>query len=150
VSDTIIRQANESDISAVCQLQQQWFEEGSYYGFRPEGRKQFQAALGPYFLVAELDGAVIGFIAASIHTSEGTAVMEAGDSYIEIDNLYMSPPFRNQGIGSQLVTQLLSYAKEQGVAHALLCSANKDIPRIIKFYEQHNFKSWYVKLFQKL
>ena len=148
--EALIRQAIEADISSICQLQHQWFEEGSVHGFVPDSKEHLQTALGPYFLVAETNDAVVGFVSGSVHISEGTAVIPAGESYVEIDNLYVSQQFRQRGIGSNLVTQVLEYAKGQGVVHALLYSATKDIHNIIRFYEHHNFKSWYVQMFQKL
>ena len=150
MSDTFIRQANEADVSSVCQLQQQWFEEGSVHGFMPDGQEHVQAALGPYFLVAQVDDTLVGFISGSVHVSEGTAVIPEGQSYIEIDSLSVSPQFRKQGIGSQLLNRVLGLAKQQGVSHSLLYSATKDIHSVIRFYEQHKFQSWYVQMFQKL
>jgi len=150
MNDTLIRQAAESDVLSICQLQQQLFEESSVHGFMPDGQEHIQAALGPYFLVAEVGGAVVGSLSGLVHVSEGTAVIPEGQSYIEIDNLYVLPQYRKQGIGSRLVTQVLAQAKNQGVTYALLYSATRDIHSIIKFYEQHGFQNWYVQMFQKL
>ena len=150
MENALIRQATESDILTVCQLQQQWLAEDSVYGFTPADPEHVQAALGSYFLVAEVDGTVVGFISGSVHISEDTAVIPAGTSYIEIDDLYVSPQFRNQGIGSNLITEVLAHAKGQGITHALLYSATKDLHRIIRFYEQHDFQTWYVQMFRKL
>lgn len=108
------------------------------------------AALGPYLLVAESDGEVVGFISGSIHSSEGMAVIPEGESYLEIDDLYVSPEFRRRGVGSGLITQILGRAKERGVAYALLYSASKDIRSILRFYERHGFQSWYVQMFREL
>ena len=116
----------------------------------PESREQVKAALGPYFLVAEAGGEVIGFIAGSARISEGTAVIPPGESYLEIHDLYISPGFRKQGVGSSLVSQLLTRAKQHGVAYALLYSAAEDIHGILKFYEQHDFQTWYIQMFKKL
>jgi ribosomal protein S18 acetylase RimI-like enzyme len=108
------------------------------------------AALVPYLLVAEANSEVIGLISGSIHSSEGTAVIPAGESYLAIDDLYVSPEFRRHGMGSGLITQLLAQAKQQGVAYALLYSVAKDIRSILRFYERHGFQSWYVQMFREL
>jgi ribosomal protein S18 acetylase RimI-like enzyme len=150
VKQVLIRRAVESDVQPICRLQRQWFEEGDVYGLRPESREQIEAALGPYLLVAEVDHEIVGFISGSAHISEGTAVIPAGESYIEITNLYTSPGCRRQGVGSGLIAQLLARAKEAGVAYALLYSAAKDIQRVLRFYEEHRFQSWYVQMFRKL
>ena len=150
MKQVLIRQAVESDVQPICRLQRQWFEEGNVYGLIPESREQVKAALGPYLLVAEVGHEVIGFASGSAHISDGTAVIPAGESYLEINNLYTSPEFRRQGVGGGLIAQLLARAKEQGVTYALLYSAAKDIHGILRFYEGHRFQSWYVQMFRKL
>lgn len=146
----IIRQAVKDDVPAICHLQQRWFEEGSAYGFVPDDEEQVEAALGTYFLVAEACGEVVGFISGSAHVSGGMAVVAAGESYLEIDNLYVEPEFRRQGVGGELVERVLAKARENGLAHAVLYSAAREIQSVLKFYERHKFQSWYVQMFQKL
>jgi ribosomal protein S18 acetylase RimI-like enzyme len=146
----LIRPALESDVHPICLLQRRWAEEGNVYGLTSEPREQVEAALGPYFLVAEVRGAVIGFISGSAHVSDGTAVIPAGESYLEIDNLYTSPEFRRQGVGGGLIEQLLARARQRGVAYALLYSAAKDIHGVLNFYERHQFRSWYIQMFRRL
>ena len=150
MNQNFIRQAAESDVQSISRLQQQWFEEGSVYGFVPESCEQVIAALGAYLLVAEANDEIIGFISGAIHRSEGTAVIPGGESYLEVESLYVSPEFRGRGVGSDLITQLLARAKEQGVAYAVLYSATKDIRGVLRFYERHGFQGWYVQMFRKL
>lgn len=145
-----IRQATEADISSICRLQQEWFEEGSVYGYEPESQDQVRLILGPFCLVAEMDEDIIGFVTGSIHISDGLAVIPAGKHYIEVDNVYVSFEYRRQGIGGHLVDQLLVEAKKKGLTYALLYSATKDIRSILKFYEQYGFKSWYIQMFRPL
>jgi ribosomal protein S18 acetylase RimI-like enzyme len=146
----LIRQAAESDTQSISRLHQQWFEEGSVYGFVPESEEHILAAPSPYLLVAESNNEVIGFISGALHSSAGVAVIPEGESYLEIDDLYVSPEYRRQGVGGELITQLLAQAKQQGVAYAMLYSAAKDIHGILRFYERHDFRSWYVQMFRKL
>ena len=150
VMPMLIRQAVKDDVAAICRLQERWFEEGSVYGFTPGDAEQVEAALGTYFLVAERGGEVIGFISGAAHVSEGMAVVAAGEGYLEIDNLYVEPEFRGRGVGGELVDRLLAQARENGLAHAVLYSAAKEIHGVLKFYERHKFRSWYVQMFQKL
>ena len=148
---TLIRQAAESDLQAISRLQQGWLEERSVYGFTPESVEQIRAALGPYFMVAEAGGEVVGFISGSVRSAIGmAAIIPEGASYLGIDNLYVSPEFRGRGLGSDLLTRSLARAKEQGVSYALLYSAAKDIHSILRFYEQHGFQTWSVQMFRKL
>jgi GNAT superfamily N-acetyltransferase len=75
-------------------------------------------------------------------------VIPAGASYVEVDNLYVSPALRNAGIGRAMVSELLDRARMLGVTHALLYSATKKLGSILRFYERHDFKSWCVQMFQ--
>ena len=115
-----------------------------------ESEEQIRAAIGPYLLVAVIDNEVVGFISSSVRVSEGTAVIREGVGYLEIDSLYISPEFRRQGVGGDLITRIIAQAKARGVAYASLYSAAKDVHGILRFYEQHAFQSWYVQMFRKL
>jgi GNAT superfamily N-acetyltransferase len=145
----LVRKAVEKDVISIQELQQRWLAEGSVYGFVPEDEEQIAVALASYLLV-EVDGEVVGFLSGSVHLSEGMAVIPAGESYLEIDNLYVLPEFRNRGLGSRLIEARLALAREQGISYALVYSASREIKDILKFYERHNFKSWYIQMFQKL
>src|SRR2546423_8282244 len=115
----LVRRATKTDVSFVCQLQHAWFEEGNVYGFVPDNQKQIEASLDSY-LIAEVNGEVVGFVSGSVRTSAGTAVIPGGERYLEIDNLFVLPEFRNQGIGSSLIARRLAQAGEQGVNYALV------------------------------
>jgi GNAT superfamily N-acetyltransferase len=150
VKQAHIRQAVESDVQPICRLQRQWFEEDNVYGLAPESPEQVEASLGPYLRVAELDREVAGFISGAAHISGGTVVIPAGESYLEVTNLYTTPGLRRQGVGGRLIAQLIAEANQQGIAYALLYSAAKDIHGILRFYEGHQFRSWYVQMYRKL
>ena len=120
------------------------------YGFVPESPEQIKAGLNPYLLVAETGDEIVGFISGSVHRSEGTAVIPEGESYLEIDNLYVLPGHRRQGAGGGLIDGCLAKAREAGVTYALLYSAAKDIHGVLRFYERHDFLSWNVQMFRKL
>ena len=149
-SQVHIRQANDADIPAISWMQQEWFEEACVYGFVPKNSEQLQHALGLYFFVAEIQNDLVGFISGLVHLSVGLAVIPEGKTYVEIDDLYVSPQFRQLGIGSQLIEHFLAQAKSQDITYALLYSATKEIRSVLHFYERHGFQSWYVQMFREL
>lgn len=150
MNETVIRQAVEADVSRICELQQKWLGEDNVYGFVPAHSDEIKSRLDEYYLVAETTKGIIGFIAGSVRVSADLAIIPKGSQYLEIDDLYVIPSFRGQGVGSQLVDQLLAHAKERGLDYATLYSAGKDIHAILRFYERHRFQSWYVQMFRKL
>ncbi len=146
----MIRQATEADVLSIHRLQTEWADEAITYGFIPADPDKIKAALGPYFLVAEVNGNVVGFVSGASSVSNGMAVIPQGDSYLEIDDLYVALSFRGQKIGSMLVDQLLAIAAGNGISRALVYSASRDIHTVLRFYESHGFKSWYIQMFREL
>ena len=146
----LIRQATEADLWSIHHLQRKWADENITYGYMPDDPKQFRNRIGEYFQVAETADDVVGFIGGSVRIASDMAVVPDGNRYLEIDELYVSAPFRCKGIGDLLVDQLLAQARQQGARYAVLYSASKDIHAILRFYERHQFQSWYVQMFREL
>jgi ribosomal protein S18 acetylase RimI-like enzyme len=144
----LIRHANQTDIPRIRELQERLSVEESVHGFTAEPAEEI--AKYQYLLVAETGGEIIGFVSGGIYVSDGSAVIPEGAKYLEIENLYVAPPSRKQGTGGRLVDELLALGRRESAAYALLYSASKDIHAILRFYEKHEFQSWYVQMFQKL
>ena len=151
MSGILIRPASASDVAAVRRLQELWAAEEVTRGFTPEGEEQTALRVGgPYFLVAEAEGRVVGFACGAARVSEGTAVMPAGTPYVEIEDLYVAPDARGAGVGGLLVERLLADARREGVRKALVYSASKEVRGVLKFYEGHGFEPWFVQLFRDI
>jgi ribosomal protein S18 acetylase RimI-like enzyme len=145
-----VRLADENDVAAVIVLQRQWTEEEITYGYQPSTQEQIRSALGPYFFVAETRGEVIGFVSGSVSISPGLAVMPEGQSYLSLDDLYIIPEWRSKGIGHLLVDTIIASAQQAGLQAAMVYSSTKDVHRVLRFYEQNGFQSWFVQLFRRL
>ncbi len=104
--------------------------------------------LGPYFWVAEHGTVVVGYAYGRVEVSESLVVIPAGERYLEIEELYVLSEYRNQGLGSDLVRALLRVTAENHVTRGLVHSATKDWRRIVRFYEQFDFKMWYVQMYR--
>lgn len=94
--------------------------------------------IGKYFFVAELNGEIIGFVYGTVHKAEDMAVIDNGQLYIEIDDIYTDANHRSTGIGTLLLDKALEVAKENGIERSLIYSSTKDMASIIKFYEKHD------------
>src|SRR6185295_18665151 len=94
----IIRECVATDIESVCKLQQRFMNEGVVYGWVPSPPDKLSAALSSYFIVAEQEGNLIGFIVGTVKTSKGLAVIPKNESYIEIDDLYVEPETRSANV----------------------------------------------------
>ena len=106
--------------------------------------------LGPFCLVAEVDGAVVGYVTGTTSVSDGLAVVPEGEKYFEIVELYVDATMRGHRIGGRLLESALDNARRMGIRYALVYSATKDVQRILRFYEEHGFHSWFVQMYRRL
>lgn len=146
----IIRSATTADVAAIHALQVRWAADDSTYGFVADTPERITALLGRFYLVAEVDGRVVGFINGLEPPSQPCAVVPEGAKPFEIEGLYLEPAHRSRGIGSALVQRLLEVAQAHGFTHTLLYSSVKDLRPVMKFYEAHGFRTWYVQMFREL
>jgi ribosomal protein S18 acetylase RimI-like enzyme len=144
----IIRECVAEDMPAVATLHETFAQEGVIYGYVAATYDELLTKLGSYFLVASLDDQVVGYIYGSVHTSQGLAVIPADETYLEVGELYLLPAWREHGLGGLLLERLLAVSAAQGIKRYLVYSANKEIERVLRFYQRHGFKSWCVLLYQ--
>lgn len=143
-----VRECTRDDIEAVCRLEAKWAEEEITYGYLTNSRENLIGRLGRYFLVAEADEEIVGFVSGSVHVSEGLAVTPAGQRYLEVDDLYVTPELRSRGIGSRLLEDVMRTAESEGMDRVHVFTATKDMDRILSFYRGHGFRPWGVQLFR--
>jgi N-acetylglutamate synthase-like GNAT family acetyltransferase len=58
----LIRKIDKKDVRLICQLQKQLFKEDIIHGFVPENEEQIKKLIDSYFLVAEINNGIAGFI----------------------------------------------------------------------------------------
>ena len=148
MNGALIRECLPGDIARVEELDRAWEAEDSTYGYYAEGAEGFARRLGPYFLVADIQGTVVGFAYGSVHTSEGMAVIPVGQTYFEVDAIYVTAEHRNSGIGGMLLDKLIEAVRSDGVERFSVYTTTKDLERTLRFYRHHAFKPWYVRMFR--
>ncbi|WP_035294567.1 GNAT family N-acetyltransferase [Clostridium sp. KNHs214] len=148
MNNLIIRECVYKDLDYIIALQQQWAKEDITYGFVAADKDYLESKLGKYFLVAELNKKIVGFVYGTVHKSRNMAVMDNGQLYIEIDDIYVCIDNRGFNIGTILLDKILEIAKENGVKRSLIYSSTKDMEGIIKFYKKHDYKTWCIQMFR--
>lgn len=148
MNNLIIRECVYKDLDYIIALQQQWAKEDITYGFVAADKDYLESKLGKYFLVAELNKKIVGFVYGTVHKSQNMAVMDNGQLYIEIDDIYVCIDNRGFNIGTILLDKILEIAKENGVKRSLIYSSTKDMEGIIKFYKKHDYKTWCIQMFR--
>jgi ribosomal protein S18 acetylase RimI-like enzyme len=147
-----VRPAQPADIPAVIRLTELWAMEPSTTGHYPVNfAEDLRRRLGPYFWVAEDAAQVVGFIIGTLNGDTARSlhyqVLRKGEDHLSLDQLYVHPDHRRQGVGSQLVAHLFQEASSRGIHRHLVMSANTDWQRTMRFYEKHGFRMWYFRMF---
>jgi len=90
-------------------------------------------------LISEDKNVIIGYILSSYHEPTRKAVIE---------NLWVHPKYRNQGIGSQLLGECVKLLIKKGARY--ICALTKD-EFVVSFFEKKGFERgdsfvWMIKL----
>jgi ribosomal protein S18 acetylase RimI-like enzyme len=146
-----IRQCTNQDLESILQLDKLWDEEGVAYYFSYISREDFIAEFErfqEYYLVAESDGQIIGYVNGSVRVNDRVEVLPKLETYLEIENIYVRPEFRDQHVGGDLLEQLLAIAEQNGIKRFVVSTVTRDMDRIMKFYRRYGFRPWSVELFK--
>ncbi len=145
-----IREVELNDLNEIQRLQREWREENITIGFRGDENDLLPQYLGAYFLLAELGQEVIGYILCEKKQGERSVINENGESFLEINDLYVQKGFRGRSIGKKLIEEIQSRAKKDGIKQIQLYSSNRDVKKTIKFYETNGFCNWYIRMYKNL
>ena len=118
-----IRQANESDIRDLADLDNECFDT-YYYEKTKFSELDFQAYLcrkKSLLLVAVRDSRLVGYVAGTMHTSRFRFIAH-------LDSIAVSSTERNKGIGSRLLDLFIKEARQRACTIVLLevVEANKE------------------------
>ena len=97
-----IRACTHNDIDAVLTLDSEWEREAIAHIFVPISRDEFIASLTQfpsYFLVAEYNGRIIGYINGTVHLGTEETIIPAQEPYVTIENIYVNIEFRYKHVG---------------------------------------------------
>jgi GNAT superfamily N-acetyltransferase len=147
-----IRACTPNDIDSVVALERQWEQEEIAYGdFNPMTRTAYVAILErfpAYFLVAESDGRLIGYIHASVQRDNPVEIIPAEEPYVAIEDIYVQPGFRDRDIGGALLERIFEVAQQEGIQRFIVGTLSKETDRILTFYRRHGFTPWRIQFFK--
>jgi GNAT superfamily N-acetyltransferase len=146
------RACTADDIDGVIALERQWEQEDIAYGdFNPMSREAYVAILErfpAYFLVAESDGQLVGYIHASLQRTSPVEVIPADEPYVVIEDIYVQPDFRGRDIGGALLERVFAVARQEGIERFIVGTLSKETDKILKFYRSHGFTPWRIQFFK--
>jgi ribosomal protein S18 acetylase RimI-like enzyme len=152
MEQVFIRPCTRHDIDSVVHLERLWEQEDIAYGdFNPMSRDLFSAVLErfpTYFLVADHDGQLVGYIHGTVQRSAPVEVIPAHEPYVEIENIYVQPDFRSREIGGALLERLFEVARQEGIQRFIVGTRSKETDQILQFYRSHGFTPWSIQFFR--
>ena len=142
-------QLNGELTQKLMELSANWEGENSTYGYR---RNEPGDIAGSRIFLAEQGGRILGYLLG--HRAEAThssSIMGEGTAYFEIEELYVVPDHRSEGIGRLLFGCAEQTVASEGIGYLMLTTATKDYKRVLKFYiEEKGMAFWSARLYKKL
>ena len=143
----IVKAVMDDDIVAqLIELSVLWANEQVTYGLIPNTREDLKE---PCFLAMDGDK-VVGYTFGHVYENDmkGPAA-PIGDPCFMIDEIYVLPEYRSQGIGKRLFEAIEEEVKSS-VTSITLSTSTKDYQKILKFYaEEVGMTFHYAFLFKK-
>ena len=139
---------DETVLTKLIRFSEDWVAEDSCYGYRPNEKTDIE---GNRIFFAEETGDVAGYLFGRVCKSERmTSIMPEGTLYFEVEELYVIPEKRSEGIGEKL----FRYAEDAVKAEAgymVLSTVTKNWKAIFHFYlDELNMTFWSARLFKKI
>jgi len=142
-------QLNDELLKKLISMSADWETEDSTYGYRKNDRSDIE---GNRIFLAEQDGKLLGYLFGQEAKSErATSIMVDGTPYFEVEELYVTPECRNQGVGRALFQFVEQELKAVGIEYMMLSTATKNYKKILHFYiDELGMDFWSARLFKKL
>ena len=139
-----IRQATIKDVPLLQKLNQEVFVEDFQYdndldmdwAMGEKGKSYFTKAVSSansVCFVAEIDSQAVGYLAVG---HKMTPFRKS--RYLEVENIGVSPGFRSQGIGAELIKKAKDWGKEHGFSRLFVNSYFHN-QRAVEFYKRNGF-----------
>ena len=138
----------EKIIEQLISFSEDWENENCCYGY---SKNNLDDIMGNRVFLAYEGGIIVGYLfGCEKVTDHTTSVYQAGTRYFEIEELYVKPSFRSQGIGKKL----FQYVEREVAPKAdmiMLGTASKNFRAILHFYiDELGMEFWSARLFKKI
>lgn len=119
----IIRKFKPSDFQWVINIERMVFDEHDPYLYM-----QFYETNPDGFLVAEINGIVVGYVAGFLASAEVGRIF----------SLAVHPAYQNRSVGSYLLKEIINIFRREKVLEVIL-EVRSSNTKAKKFYEKHGF-----------
>ena len=123
---------SSKDIEELLSLSKCWTDEDITRGYGVNGINDI---IDKRIFVAKEDETIIGYIFEKDGISKNyNSIMQDGEKYFGIEEIYVSPSKRDFGIGKGLMDFAKEIAKRDGYKYVFLVTSTKDWNKILDFY----------------
>ncbi len=135
-------------LETLIAMSMDWEAEMSTFGYRANERDDIE---GNRVFLAEEAGEVIGYLfGAPFESRNMKAVMPEGSRCFEVEELYVVPCHRSEGIGKALFS-FAEKAVRDTADYMVLSTATKNWRAILHFYlEELDMEFWSARLFKSI
>ncbi len=142
--DILIRQATIQDVPLLQKLNQEVFIEDFQYdndldmdwAMGEKGKNYFTKTVSSdesACFVAEIDNKAVGYLSIGYKSTPFRK-----SRYLEVENIGVSPGFRSQGIGAELIKKAKVWGKKHSFSR-LFVNSYFDNSRAVEFYKRNGF-----------
>ena len=119
-----IHQAKHSDYKRVMELYADFVNQPDRYkNHNNDSYKKAPKQPNHFMLVAKAGENIIGFITFSIRT-----VVRYPKPIVEVEEFYVAPNFRREGIGTRLMNKALDFSRQKDCQYIFLASSKDRVP----------------------
>ena len=138
----------EDVMARLLSLSRAWAQENSCWGYRENCRQDIE---GNRVFLAEEGGEMLGYLFGhAFRSRDMRSVMPEGSPCFEVEELYVVPARRSQGIGKALF-QCACEALQKEVEYVVLSTATKNARAVLHFYlDELGMEFWSARLFKRI
>ncbi|MBR0130863.1 MAG: GNAT family N-acetyltransferase [Firmicutes bacterium] len=142
------KEPDEALLEALIKLSKDWEAENICRGYRANTAADIE---GNRIFTAEEDGSILAYLFGYHEKSKNSSsVMPEGTDVFEVEELYVRPERRSQGIGRRLF-EFAENSVRNEADYILLSTATKNFRAILHFYvDELDMSFWNARLFKKL
>jgi len=144
-----IRFNYKEEAMIIADLSKRFAEENSCNGVVAENQDFFENLK---VVVAVAEGEIIGYCYGNIEKEErNRSFAKRNDLFFYLEEIYVIPEYRKDGVGQKLFNFIENYAKKEGCKTLRLSAVSKDYKRLLSFYiDKLNMTFWSAYLIKNI